>query len=382
VNWLQKTIFVTGATGFIGGRVCERLIQAGATDVRALVHTTKHAARIARLPVKLCAGNLLDPGSVRKAMGPAKIVIHCGLGRARAIVHGTYNLLQIAEANGVERFVHMSTAAVYGITPKPGSEVEDAPVPTTGDPYCDNKARAERVVHRFVRKGLPAVILRPSIVYGPYSAWSTRLIHDLRGGHVVLIDGGRGACNTIYVDNLVDAVFLSIENDRAPGETFFITDGEPVTWGDFIQAHVAMMNHGSPLPEMSKDEIAAQYSKQGGLVTGSLKATNRVLRSRELRQLLVQIPATQRVLSGLWRWLESMPPEKRERIRSRFRGNGGSSSSTNGRYIPDEVTLATQTTTVFFRIDKARQILGYTPRIPFAHGIDLVEQWLRFANHL
>src|SRR6202043_1853789 len=99
----------------------------------------------------------------------------------------------------------------------------------TGEPYCDNKMRAEQVVSRFLRRGVPAVILRPSIVYGPHSAWSTRLIAALREHRVTLIDHGRGACNTTYVDNLVDAVFLSIEKERAVGQTFFITDGEEIT---------------------------------------------------------------------------------------------------------------------------------------------------------
>jgi nucleoside-diphosphate-sugar epimerase len=54
----------------------------------------------------------------------------------------------------------------------------------------------------------------------------------------------------------------------------------------------------------------------------------------------------------------------------------------NGRYIPDGVTFATQSTTVFFSIEKAQKLLGYKPRVPFSQGIDLVEQWLRFANYL
>jgi nucleoside-diphosphate-sugar epimerase len=383
MNCLDGTVLVTGATGFIGGRICERLVQAGARRVRALVHSMHRAARIGRLPIELCPGNLLEPDSLRQALADSTIVIHCGLGNARAIVRGTKNLLAECHKAGVKRFVHMSTAAVYGLTPPPGSETEDAPLRLTGDGYCDNKGRAEEAVLRAGEQGLPIVILRPSIVYGPYSAWSTRLIANLREHRVVLIDGGKGACNTTYVDNLVDAVFASIENGQAIGSTFFITDGEEITWGDFIRAHGAMLGCKGELPQVSGQETLAYYRERPGLVAGSVRAAGRILRSRELRQLLLQIPAAERTLSALWGRMQSLPEAQQQRIRSRvgilpkpF------APSKNGRFIPDEVTVATQTGTVFFSIEKAKRILGYQPRIPFAQGTALVEQWLRFANYL
>jgi nucleoside-diphosphate-sugar epimerase len=385
MTWNERTIFVTGATGFIGGRVCERLVQAGATRVRALVHTLPHAARIARLPITLCPGNLLDRNSLEPAMGDSQIVIHCGLAPARGIVRSTENMLEVAYARGVERFVHLSTAAVHGLTPPPGTESEEAPPRPTGDAYCDNKGRAEKLVARFTRRGVPTVVLRPSIVYGPYSAWSTRLIGDLRASRISLIDGGRGACNTTYVDNLVDAIFLSLEKDRAVGEILFITDGEPVTWGDFIRAHAAMMNPRPALAEISRDEVLAHYRRQPGIVAGSFKATGQVLRSRELRNLLMRIPLCERSLAMVWRWLQSQSEEQREKLRLRL-GLGASSvhASTppDAPHIPDPVNFATQTGSVFFRIDKARRLLGYEPRIPFTRAMGQVEQWLRFANYL
>jgi len=379
----DETILVTGATGFIGGRVCERLVLAKAARVRALVHTPHRAARIARLPIELCAGSLLDASSLRAALGDAKIVVHCGLGNARGIVKGTENLLAVAAAAGVKRFIHMSTAAVYGLTPPPGCETEDAPVRPTGDGYCDNKGRAERMVLRFGRRGLPVVILRPSIVYGPYASWSTRLIDDLRHRRVVLIDGGRGACNTTYVDNLIDAIFLSFTSDQALGECLFITDGETITWGDFIRAHVRMLGEDIALPEISRDDVLAHYKRKPGLWRGSVRATAGVLRSREFRQLLLQIPASERVLSKAWQWLESLNEQQRESVRSRIGVRRPASEPLkNGLRFPDEVTFATQAGTVFFRIDKARELLGYKPRVTFAQGMNLVEQWLRHAAYL
>ena len=193
MNWAQEKILVTGATGFIGGRVCERLVQADVTSVRALVHSPHRAARIARLPVELCPGSLLDPAALELATKDCTVIIHCGLAQARGIYTGTENLLRVASKTRVRKFVHISTAAVYGVTPPPGSEVETAPVRPTGDDYCDNKARAERIVLQYARRGLPAVILRPSIVYGPYSAWDVRPLSEIREGRTVLIDGGRGA---------------------------------------------------------------------------------------------------------------------------------------------------------------------------------------------
>lgn len=383
MSWLQKPIFVTGATGFIGGRVCERLVQAGAKDVRALVHTVQHASRIARLPIKLIQGSLLDRTSVRDAMGDAKIVIHCGLAPARGILSTTENALKAAAVAGVERFVHMSTAAVHGLTPAPGSETEAASLPRTGDHYCDNKGRAERIVNSFFRRGVPTVILRPSIVYGPFSAWSIRLVRELRDGQVTLIDRGAGACNTGYVDNLVDAVFLAIEKDQAVGETFYITDGECITWGDFIRAHVPMLGNAPPLRDISKDEVTDYYRRQPGLIWGSIQQGGQLLRSRELRLLLRRIPAMERLQTALWGWMQSQPEERRERIRARFATPENPEPISSGSFsMPEEVTVATQTGTIFFSIEKAKRVLGYQPRIPFSRGINLVEQWLRFANYL
>jgi len=382
MNWRNQTVFVTGATGFIGGRVCERLYLAGVPKVRALVHSMHKAARIARLPVELCPGNLVEASSLRSALGDAKIVIHCGLGTANEIVRGTENMLAAALEGGVQRFIHVSTAAVYGITPQPGSETEDVPAHKTGDAYCDNKAAAERVVLRYGKRGLPVTILRPSIVWGPYSAWSTRLIDDLRGGKAAFVDGGRGACNTTYVDNLIDAMFLSIENDAALNQVFTITDGEKIAWGDFIRAHISMIKPLPQVGEVTRDEILAAQKNGSGMLMGSVKATARIARSKEFRQMLMQIPVTQAALKKAWNWASSLPAEKRERLRGRFGTKRATAVESNGRYIPDPVTVATQSATVFFSIEKARRVLGYEPRIKFAEGMSLVESWLRYAAYL
>jgi nucleoside-diphosphate-sugar epimerase len=383
MSWIEEPVFVTGATGFIGGRLCERLVLAGARRVRALVHSFPRAARIARLPIELVSGDLLDPASLQRALGSARIVIHCGLGDARAIVRGTQNLLELAEQAGVQRFIHMSTAAVYGMKPSPECEVEDAPLRTTGDVYCDNKLRAEKVVARFARRGFPVVTLRPSIVYGPFSQWSTRLIKDLRRGHVALIDEGKGACNTTHVDNLADAVFLALDRQKVIGEAFFITDGERVTWGDFIRAHTEMMDPRPALHSLSSSEIRRYYDQQPGLYSSSWRELRRLLVSVEFRKMLTQVPLFERPLTWLWVRTQGMPQERKDRLRTRLYGaRDGTGRGQAKEFIPDLDTWATQSHRVFFCIDRARRILGYEPRVRFADGIRGVEEWLRFADYL
>ncbi len=185
-------------------------------------------------------------------------------------------------------------------------------------PTATTKLLPKKLYSNTVKRGLPVVILRPSIVWGPYSAWSTRLMDDLHTGHVAFIDGGRGACNTTYVDNLIDAMILGLENDAALNQAFFVTDGERVSWGDFIRAHMALI---TPMPEVnenSRAEIEASRGKNSGLLLGSVKAMARVARGKEFRQMLMQVPLTEAAMKKAWTYVSSLPAEKRERLRACF----------------------------------------------------------------
>ncbi|MGA2459524.1 MAG: hypothetical protein ABSF85_18315 [Terriglobales bacterium] len=100
-----------------------------------------------------------------------------------------------------------------------------------------------------------------------------------------------------------------------------------------------------------------------------------------LHQHLAKIPLTEAAMKKVWNWASALSPEKRERLRARWGVRRAVAKSANAKFIPDAVTEATQSTTVFFSIEKARKVLGYEPRVRFAEGMKLVEQWLRYATY-
>src|SRR3954470_21231111 len=134
----NATVLVTGATGFIGGRLAERLIVEHGARVRALVRTFGRAARLARFPIELAQGDLTDAASVDRAVAGCDYVFHCAYGSdgqddSRRVVNaqGTRNVLEAALKHHVKRVVHTSTVTVYGNTPD-GPLDESAPRRKTG----------------------------------------------------------------------------------------------------------------------------------------------------------------------------------------------------------------------------------------------------------
>ncbi len=250
----ERHVMVTGGTGFIGGQLAERLVEEEGAIVHILARDIEKADRIGREGYRVTVGDMNDPDALREAVGGCDLVYHCahafGLGMADALrvnVGGTRNVMEAAHDEGVSRFVYLSSVAVYGRTPMDGTD-ETVELDPTGDPYADSKIEAEKEILRFSREhGLPAVILRPAIVYGPRSTvWSLGILRSISARHPFVIGDGSGICNSLYIDNLVDAMLLAGEVKDAVGEAFIITDGEPVTWGEFVGHYARMLGLKSP----------------------------------------------------------------------------------------------------------------------------------------
>ena len=230
---------VTGATGFIGSHLAERLVRDG-YQVRCLVRPTSDTTSLNGLDVELATGDLTSAHSLERAVEGCRYVFHCGAmvsdwatpkEVSRVNVEGTRELLSASAAASVRRVVHFSSTDVYGYPG--GIEIDETYAATSfRNWYAQTKLQAEAEVRRFaVTHDLDAVILRPSTVYGPRSREVVlEIARAIRSGHMLLIDNGRAIAGLCFVDNLVDATLLAMHHDGARGQAFNATDGLAITW--------------------------------------------------------------------------------------------------------------------------------------------------------
>ncbi len=286
MNISGKTALVTGATGFIGGHLTRRLQIAEGVQVRALVRSLQKAAPLEALGVEILPGDITDPEAVREAMRGAQIVYHAAAwadeqGDRDAVwavnVGGTQHTIDAALAEGVERFIHLSSCAVYGSLQQLDID-ETTPPRMTGRVYHDSKVAAEGLVFAaYQKQGLPVVVPRPSQVYGPGSLqFSIRVIQAVKAGKVILVDGGKHHFKPVYIDNLIDALTLCAQVDAAVGEALNITDGEPVPWKDFFAAYGRMAGVDSfPSAPYPAAYAYAIFKEIISKVTGKRSSINR-----------------------------------------------------------------------------------------------------------
>lgn len=387
-----KRVLVTGGTGFIGGRVAERLVLEAGAIPRVLVRQFVRASRIARLPVELLEGEVTRAEDVRRAAEGCEAIIHCAHGgttlqEQRAInVGGTRNVLDAARACGIRRVVHVSSVTVYGLPPGGGVD-EASPRVKTGDFYTDTKIEAEQAaLDAFRRGGVPVVVVQPTVVYGPYgSAWTINVLRNLAVGRQILVNGGEGICNAVYVDDVVTALLQAAVRDGVLGEVFLVSGAEPVTWGDFFRRFEQMLGEPATIAMTEKEACAyfRRQQKRHSLLRESLEILRseqqvraRLLESREMNALLTAIRAI-------------MPESAFLGMKQRVKG-GAATSNGHAPAAPAEMParpihprlVRFYASKMRVRIEKARRMLGYEPQFDFKSGMDLTERWARWANLL
>ncbi|MGH2865749.1 MAG: NAD-dependent epimerase/dehydratase family protein [Solirubrobacteraceae bacterium] len=242
---MSELCLITGASGFIGSHLANRLHREG-RPVRCLVRASSDTSLLEALGVEIAVGDLTDAPSLARALDAVTHVLHCGalvsdwatVAEISAVnVGGTRELLAAATAASVRRFIQFSSTDVYGYAGL--AQIDETYAASRfSNWYAQTKLQAEGEVRRVHRTGaMETVILRPATVYGPGSREVIgEIARAIRARQMLLIDRGRANAGLCYVENLVDAALLALEHDAAPGNAFNVGDGLDVTWRDLTDA--------------------------------------------------------------------------------------------------------------------------------------------------
>jgi 2-alkyl-3-oxoalkanoate reductase len=239
-----KTIFITGATGLVGGHATEEAL-IRSHRVRALVRPTSDTQWLEQWGVETIVGDLEDPQALRAGVIGADWVFNCAakvgdwgtLAEFRRLnVQALRLLLDAASDVKLERFIHVSSLGVYEARDHHGTDETVSPATNSLDAYTRSKTEAEALVLEYHRqRGLPAAIVRPGFIYGERDRTVLpKLLVNLKRGTFAYFGSGDQRLNCIYVKNLVHGLFLAAENPAAIGEVFNLTDREPVTKRQFV----------------------------------------------------------------------------------------------------------------------------------------------------
>lgn len=325
----NKKVFVTGASGFIGKRLADSLVERG-YQVNALIRDPLKGEKLKEKGINIFLGDITYPETVKEAVKGCSIVFHCAAqmgGKLEKMyqtnVLGTSNVIQAASDNAVKRLVHIGSIASYA-QPLPNIVNEDCSLTKEGGPYSITKAKGERKAFELGKKlGINISIIQPTLVYGPGSpTWTMRFFYKVKQENIVLINGGIGICNLVYVGDVVDALILAANNTEAIGQRFIISGPEILTWKEYIRHFCLMFN--KPLPPMVSEERA-------------------------------------KLSYALGKWY------------SKF-------TRKDIPYNPSDINLMKNRS--IFSIKKARELLGYEPKFDLQKGMSLTKSWLLKEGYL
>jgi nucleoside-diphosphate-sugar epimerase len=255
----MTAVFLTGGSGFVGRALIAELVSRG-TEVRALARSAGAADTVRALGAAPVAGDLGNIAAMQAGMAGAGVVIHAAAkvgdwgpreDFVTATIVGTRNALQAARAAGVARFVHIGTEAVLaGGAPIIRAD-ETAPYPLVPiGLYPWSKGQAERDVIDANGAGFATVSVRPRFIWGRGdTTLLPQLCQAMQSGAWAWFGGGHHFMSTCHIRNVVEGTLLAAERG-APGQIYFLTDGNPVEFRDFITRLAATQDVMAPAREM------------------------------------------------------------------------------------------------------------------------------------
>lgn len=323
-------VLVTGASGFLGGRLAEVLAREG-EQVTVLARASSDVRHLSGLPhLRIVRGSLTDSAALREAVRDVTHIFHCAAASTdwaapevyvESNVRGTETLLLAArEASRLERFLHISTTDVYGYPVVPCDE--SGPLRDVGLPYNRTKIMGEEAVWREARQsGMLVTVIRPATIFGPRGkAFVTDIADLLRSREMLYVAGGRCRGGFLYVDNAVDAILAAARSQTAAGQAYNLADGTRATWKDYVSSLAAGLGYRIPWIDLPWTAAMA--------VAGTMEAP--------------------------WRWIRKLP----------------------GRPLLTRHAVFLLGRDQEFPAERARRELGYSPLVSLEEGLSRSVAWL------
>jgi len=245
---------VTGATGFIGSHLVDRLLADG-EEVTALVRPPADPRELSRKNVRVVTGDIRVESEVEQAVRGAEIVYHLARAKAHGVrpmsevravnIDGTSNVARAASRSGVSRIVYASSAAVYGSRAGPRAVAEDTSL-RPDSPYARSKAASEETLRRNAR--VPVVIARITAVMGPRGKSWLPIFRSISACRLRLIGSGTGHHHPADVSDIVDGLVLCGKVPHAADGVYNLAGPQPVAIGNMMKIIASELNGEAELP--------------------------------------------------------------------------------------------------------------------------------------
>jgi nucleoside-diphosphate-sugar epimerase len=358
-------VAVLGASGFVGSRLVEVFHLNSLAQVVPVVRRVGAMARPSRFDLDTRLADVRHLESLSAALSGCRSVVDCTVGMPADIEAGARVLMPAAKAAGVQRVVYLSTASVHGQNPAEGSD-EKTPLSDQQEiAYNNAKVHAERRLFADAQRlGIELFVLRPSIVFGPRDRWISALVKDLEQGVAWLIEDGQGICNTIYVDNLVEAIRLCLKaSSQAAGQVYLVGDKETISW------------HG--LYESTARGLGVEFATVSQISTPT--ATERTL--WDVLNAIRVHPATQRLIAAIPSKVKGAVKGAIAGFRPRPAFNPWKVASNQVMIQPSREMVLLQQCRYHFPQTRAADSLGYKPVVTFEEGLRRTLAWLKCTSY-
>ena len=248
-------IAITGATGFLGSHLTNRLLDDG-HEVSILARSEDKAASLKDRASKVIIADITDKEAIKKLVQDADIVFHLVSNFRTASgppesyhsinVEGTKNILSASKDAGVKRFIHCSTIGVHGSC-KETPTSETSPF-NPGDLYQETKLEAEQLSQDEIKKNgaMEITIIRPCSMYGPGDMRMLKMFKMLSKRTFLMLGPCKENFHAIYIDDIVNGFLLAMNSKEAAGQTFIIGGENYLPLKDYI--HTVATAVGAPMP--------------------------------------------------------------------------------------------------------------------------------------